>query len=538
VNTFTGAVNGAIQGWNARDYVPSEDFGWDTYRARSARYLINNRYYNNQAYNTINAYVAAMIYQKKLYKHIRGVRNPIASSIDFFVSKIYPGSLDMETAQTGAVPLQADKRIRDAIIALWDASNFATLRNIYVREGATSGDTFIKLVNDAQDGCIYQEIVPPAHVTSYKRDQQGNITYAVIEYLQYENTILNTMPFAYQEVIEADGYQTHTATYKNGKPHAYYSDENGKPLQEWDTDYGFVPLLLAQHTNLGLNSGACAFQTAIPKVDEINAQATLLDDQINKAVNVVWLMSGVGKGNGERGTDEPELTLNNDSKTNVNIIKAGKDARATALIADINIADALKNIESLESSLEREMPELALYKLWDAQQISGVAVNKLYDPVVSRVKLARSNYDDTLVRCHQMAISMGAYHGYPEYAGFGVDDYMLGNLTHSIKDRTVFDDTVERPQKLQALITVKDQPSEIAALILNELDYSEATIKKVVAQLDEQQAQADEAAARAFMQSALGSGDNGDEQETTSGGVQPRTVGNSSARPVEATSVP
>lgn len=513
MNTVRFGVQGALIGWNARDFVPSDAFGWDTYSARADRYQSYADYYNNTQHDgSINPYTAVMMHAKKMYKHTRGARTPVARSVDFFVGKVYIGSLDMETAETGAVPLQADRRIRDAVIHYWDASNWNTLKNIYVRNGAIKGDTFIKNVNDPIQGSIYGEILDPMHVTDYKLDNQGLITYAVIEYQMTENVNNSVRSWMYKEVIESDMQgETHFATYKNNQPFAYYKDENGKDIAEWDTDYGFVPISLAQHTNMGLQSGAACFHTALGKIDEINAQASLLNDQINKAVNVTWFMTGVGKGNGTDGSNEPEITLNNDSKTNVSMIKAGKDARATALIADINIEAALKVIESLEKSVEYELPENALHWLWEAQQPpSGVAMDKLYDPVISRVELARVNYDSATVNAQSQAIAMGAYHGYAEYRAFNVRDYWNGNLKHHIKDRPVFSDALGKQATITALGTVKDQPSKIAALMLNKMDYDEKTIKDVVAQLDEQQAAADEAAARAFMQSALGGDDNGD----------------------------
>jgi hypothetical protein len=537
MNTFSGAYNGALQGWNGRDFIPAEQWGWDTYPARNSRYTINEHYANNQAYASINSYVAAMIHQKKLYRDIRDVRNPSARIVDFNVAKMYPGALDMETAETGAIPIQGDKRIRQACIHFWDTSSFSTLKNIYVRDGATLGDVFIKLVNDPREGCIYGEILHPSKVTEYKRDKQGLVTYAVIEYIMRENVGTNSQQWSYKEVIETDGVETHFATYKNNTLHAYYTDENGKPIAEWDTGYGFIPLSMAQHDNRGLESGACSFFTSIPKIDEINDAASLLNDQIRNAVQIAFLMPGTSapRNDNTQSAGGAEITYNRDKRTNIPIIHAGKDATAIPLIADIDISAALKNIESMEAGLERENPVLAMYKLWDAQQISGVAVSKLYDPVVAIIKLARSNYDGTLVNAHQLAIAMGAYHGYPEYSEFGVEDYMNGNLKHTIKDRTVFDDSVEKPQKIQALTTIKDQPSKIAALILNELDYDQKTIKDVVAQLDEQQAAADEAAARAFMATALGSGNDGESEPSSQ--VQPPANGNGTAREVETASV-
>lgn len=489
MSAVRGAWSGAIQGWNERSFNPVEFSGWDTFNARAMRYTWNQHYYNNSVYSSINTGLRTLKEQHKLYRHIRGVRNPAARLVDLYIAKIYGGMLDLETAKSGAVPIQADDAIREAIIPLWKTSNFAANKTVYVRHGAMLGDVFIKLVDiDAQ--YVAMEFLHPGKVVELKRNARGDIEHAILEYDVEQDTYGVYKTYRYREEITTETF----ATFKDGKPHDYA--DTGKV--KWDNPYGFVPLVLAQHALTGLDFGMCAFHTSLRKIDELNSQASLLNDQIDKTVNVIHVVTGAKQ--------TATIDMDVDEKDEIPLIYlTNPDAKITPLLANLDIEGTLHNIEAMEMELERDMPELSLHKVRDSSQgMSGISIRLMYSDAISRITQVMSNYDSALCEAQAMAIAMSAYHRYDRYRNFSLEDYRNDNLDHTVKPRTIFDDELAKSQKVQALATVSEQPPAIARLTLLELGYDVDTVEMVIQSLDEHQQNQAVMTARGFAESVFG----------------------------------
>lgn len=503
MSAMNGAWNGAVQGWNEKSLDPVEFSGWDVYAARAFRYSLNAAYYNNTVYSELNAFVQTMKVKRNLYKFIRGVRNPVARLVDLYVAKVYGGALDFEQGIRGAVPLQADDALRQAIIQLWKQSDFATQKTAYVRHGAMLGDVAIKLADE--DGYVCMEFLHPGKVAQIEKDARGEITAAVLEYDVEEDTHGPYKTYRYREEITQEKF----ATYKDGR----LCDFAGTGTPEWDNPYGFVPLAIAQHQTTGLDFGQSAFHTSLRKIDELNDAASLLNDQIRKAVNVVWLFSGVQK---------KDVDTTPQTKDSIPILYGGENARAQALLADLNIDSALRNIESMEAELERDMPELSLHQVRGTSGISGLALELMYSDAISRITGSMANYDAALCKAQAMGVAMSAYHRYNGFTAFRLDDYRAGNLAHSINARTIFEDTVSKSQRVQALSAVAEQPPTIAKLTLKELGYDDETIVEVLRELNETRLNEAAAAARGFGESLFGTVNDG---QTTSPEQRPAAGG-------------
>lgn len=500
---FVSAAQGAITGWNA-DYNNPVDLGqWDTFNARQQRYTTNEAYYNNTVYDTLSTTAGQLKARGELYRFIRGVRNPAARLVDMYTAKIYGGTLDIETADTGAIPLSCDPKLAQAIIALWKASNWGTNKGLYVERGAMLGDTFILLVNDADTQKICMELVDPVKVREIKKDYQGNFTRVVLEYDVVEDTTAQMERYRYKKIIDLETI----ATFKNDKPYDYERGLYAEIGSKWTNPYGFVPIAQAQHHNRGLDSGACAFQTSIQKIDELNTNAALLNDQIKKAIQTNWAVFG-----GQAPRDGAAVDLTATKKDKGNFIYLAKEGSIAPLVFPLDITGALANIESLSNELEYDMPELALYKVRAVGLASGVAVKRMYDDAVTRINGAGMNYDDALARAQAMGVAMGAYHKYEPYKGFSLEDYAKGNLYHVIKERELFDETLDKQTKLMTLATLKDQPPAVAKLMMREMDYQEDDIDEVVTALEEKEEKDMEAAARGFSKSMFGDDDDGEEE--------------------------
>lgn len=511
MSALQGAWSGAVAGWQDSGNNAADFSDWDTFPARAQRYVNNTDYYNNRVYDTLASQSGALKTRQSLYRWIRGVHNPVARLVDLYPAKVYGGSLDLETGTTGAIPLVCKPPLAEAIIALWKTSNWGTEKTTFVWRGAMLGDTFIKLVNDASEQYVCMETLHPGKVNEWRKDASGSIIFMAIEYDVYEDTTATNTRYRYREEITPDGF----ATFKDGKPFAYY--EQGAT---WENPYGFVPVVHAQHHNLGLDSGASCFHTSRQKIDELNNAASLLNDQIAKVINPVWFATG-----GQRA----DIDLSQSARDSIPIVYGKTGATMTALVNNLDIVGARANIDSLIKEVEKDMPELTLYELRAQGLASGVAVKRMYEDAVNRIKGASGSYDAALAMAQSMGVAMGAYHRYAGYEGFRLEDFKRGNLYHVIKERSAFDETLDKQARIAALAQVKDQPPALARLTLRELDFDEATIEEVLAEMAEGAAQDAAAAARAFGKSMFGEDENGAQDnpdESTEGAQDTRYTAN------------
>ena len=115
--------------------IPQDWRGWDSYRNRLSRYEVYDGYYHNVAYHTIVSYSEMLKWTERLYKHVRGVYNPVQRLVELYVAKAYPGALDTEDATSGAIPITGteDDNLRQAIITLWQTSRWGMKKNYLTR---------------------------------------------------------------------------------------------------------------------------------------------------------------------------------------------------------------------------------------------------------------------------------------------------------------------------------------------------------------------------------------------------------------------
>lgn len=489
VSAAQGAWAGAQAGWSTASPIDAySPLTWDSYAARSARYNLNWGYYDNSVYGALLGQLTGVKGQGSLYKFIRMIYNPVPRLVNLRVAKIYGGALDLETGTEGAIPLATvEKKLALAIIATWKASNWGTHKNLFVRHGSIYGDNFIKCVNDDKRGQIIMEVLHPGKVTDFIRNYSGEIEYAVIEYIM-PKTALNER-YEKKEIITPEYFEY----YKDGKLYDYETNRFGDVGRK-KNPYGIVPISQVQDSNIGFKSGACCFYDGRDTINELNDAASLLSDGIRKAVRTNYVATGVATSD--------TIDLSQDVRDKVSVIKlSNKDAKFEALVTQLDIAGALENTRAIYNELEAKYPELSLHRMREGQTPSGVAVHMLWGDAGDRLEEAAGNYDDALARAQAMAIAMGAAHGYKDYKGFNVADYEKGNLTHTIKNRSMFNEQLDKQSRINTLALVASQPTEIQRLMLQEMDVDEETIDKIVAQTEEQEEKDMELAARGAMSS-------------------------------------
>lgn len=339
-----------------------------------------------------------------------------------------------------------NETLRPAIANVWKWSNWQIRKDVLGLWGSVMGDACIRIVDDPDRKKVYLSLLHPALLKIVDLDQWGNVKGYVIEETRYdprETEEQITRPnykrkkVTYQEIAERDGENVHYTTTLDGQPYAW-DDVSA----EWDEPYGFIPMVVIQHNNVGLEWGWSEFHPVVSKFREVDDLASKLSDQIRKMVDAPWLFAGVNnpKDKREIGTTHNAKTADRPEpgREEIPAIYGPVNASATPLVANLDISASSEYIQTILKDIERDYPELATDIKNVQGDISGRALRINRQPTEVKVSQRRATYDDCLVRAHQMAVAIGGMRGYEGFQGFDLTSYLAGKLDHSIGERPVF----------------------------------------------------------------------------------------------------
>lgn len=501
VMTTLSTARTAWVSYNQKDLLARA--GWDSYNARLSRYAIYEAYYDNTAYDAIETFSAKLKTDERLYKHIRGLYNPVKRENELYVANTYQGNIDAKALTEGALPLQFDNAaFEQALPNVLRWSNLGQQLDRYVQYAALYGDAFWWIVDDPQRERVRMELLHPSRVRDIQRDEVGNIRAAVIEYEreedpqleQYQPSRLGSLfekpPKVYLYTMKVtkvadtrrdpDAYGDGDVlfeTFKDGEPFAYYYTAEGLPLTKWYADYGFVPMKAAHFQPTADGWGKNSFYATRRKIDELNDQASIVDDTIRRVIEPLLKAKGV------RGASD--LNVSKEDRDALTIIYlSNAEGDIEALQIPVDLGSAAKNAESLLAEIERDMPLLALQRIRENGSLTAPGVRTGYSDAIAKVNSLRGNLDPALVGALQMACTIGAVRGYDGFGGFNINSYDNGDMELAISDRGVIHDSLSRTDKLALLTQLKDQPKAVARQMLKEGDYSPSVIKEILDEMD------------------------------------------------------
>lgn len=412
--------------------------------ARRIRYSILWAMYENTAYDKIHSWSVSYKTLKGLYKYIRNIYNPSYRIGEFWKGKLLGGVLDPlagdGTETPSALPIITDNdKLRPAIAKIWEWSNWQIKKDIFGLWTPVLGDGVIKIVDDPQREKVYMKPIHPGSLKDIELDAFGNVKAYVLEYKRDDPRAGKSGQVTYREVAERDGETTtvYFSTYLENALYAWDPDKGA----EWEEDYGFIPMVVLQHNDVGLDFGWSELYPGLSKFREVDDQASKLNDQIRKLVEGAWLIAGVTAPTakptttGETPTDEKPQPGREEMKI---LYSTNPDAKAHSLVSQIEIEQVSNNIKDLVAEIERDYPELKVDMANASGDISGRALRINRAPAEAKVLQRRPNYDNAIVRAHQMALTIGGMRGYPEFSGITVDSFQNGELNHSIGPRPVF----------------------------------------------------------------------------------------------------
>lgn len=448
--------------YDVGDFIPQTWRGWDDYNTRLARYEIFEGYYHNLAYHKIMQYAQQLKVTEQLYKHVRGVRNPVKRLCESIVSKVYGGALDTENGIAGAIPLQAENTaLIESVLQLWRDSAWGQKKSLYVRNGAIKGDSFIKIVDDVLSQQVRIEAVDPAKIKKLVKDNTGQIIYAELEY--YVRDTDKGINRLYCEVITPQQFQIFTReniyinNYLSGSvivPFPLLRNGRNELVSEWDNDYGFVPLVHVQHMDMGMQFGAPAIHGVLHKINELNDQASIVNDAMRNQSKLPLVSINAQVGTIDFGADRSTETVNTSDAPQKDTMRVlnltGPNADLRSLPPTLNVADALQMIVSGEDEIEKDMPLLALHRLRDSGNLTAPGVRSAYDDAIAQVQDIRGGYDTGLVTAHKMSafiMDKRRYEGAPGINGASWND---DGYDHQIAQRPVINDSLSLKEQLDA----------------------------------------------------------------------------------------
>ena len=416
---------------------PSQDVGEFTdFESRRLRYSILWSFFENTAYDNLHDWAVTYKTRYGLYRYIRDLYSPAQRIASFARDHIWGGSLDPEAGDDGCLPILTDNEaLRLPLATLWTWSNWGIVKDIMTLQGAVMGDAIIRIVDDIDTGKVYLEQIHPGTIAELDKDRFGNIKGYCIQERRLHPTTGKVVD--YKETCErGPGEEVVFRTYLGKVLYPWNGD-----TAEWGEPYGFVPMVHIQHNNVGLGWGQSEFHAAYSKINEANDQGSMLSDQIRKSINPKWFFAGVKAGTtGQQVTSTtPTASHPQPGREETDALYAtDPQAKAQPLVAPLDIPGALANITKIIEAIEAEYPELKFDELRTRGELSGVALRVARQPIETKVAQRRANYDNALVRAHQMAVAIGGFRGFPGFDGFGLDSFARGELNHSIGPRSVF----------------------------------------------------------------------------------------------------
>ena len=420
-----------------------ESESWDDWNARRVRYALQWASYCNDTYRVVHKNASAYKTTYALYKSIRSLRNPTYCIAEFQKSHIWGGPLSRDAGPTGAIPIYSDDpRLNECIADIWKWSQWQTNKDLTTLYGATLGDVGIRVV-DAVDR-VYLNVLSPDIIRDVDLDAYGNVRGYVLQEKRNHPENEN-LEVTYTEEVVRDGELVVFRTYLNNDLYAWPGNEDrkGNVVAEWSEPYGFVPLVMVKHSDLGFEFGFAETHVAQSRIRELDDLTSMLSDQIRKTINTPWLFTGI-KQNSSLSFGETAATTSSPEpwrEEHRAIYTTNDNAKAQALVAPLDIENVITHIDAIYGSLEADYPELRLNQVSPDTQISGRALRLARQPLEGRLLERRAVYDSKLEAALKMAIAIGGHRGI--YTGFDLGSYQKGDLDFKIAERPVFESDPE-----------------------------------------------------------------------------------------------
>lgn len=433
------------------------------------RYYLNNGLYDEvqQGLYDLNIWTEGMA----------PLRNPTFSVVEFYAARLWPEAKPPIVTNNEALRMGLDK--------VWKWSNWAARGRLAARYFAAMGDLFIKVaVKEETPGApkaVYLQVLDPRMVTALETDERGFLTSIRIDSSQTERDDGQSREMTTTEVwVKGEGMKRWVHERGRG------ADENelGAPAlvrTPADLQFDFIPIAHAPFRDIGEERGAAAILHALDKIDEANRMATRLHQMLFRYNKVTEVIEGQGTDAVGRPLPPPSVqgasavrgAQNDDSTVTVGsdrIVRLPAGWTWRQAVPAVDYSSALAVLMAHMGELERDLPELAYYRLRDKGELSGRAVRLLLSDAIDRAEEARGNGEAAIIRAAQMALTIAQDRRLIERIG----DYDSGALDFTIAERPILPVSgIERAEEAKTYIDAQVPPR----LALRKAGWSEEELK-------------------------------------------------------------
>jgi hypothetical protein len=284
-----------------------------------------------------------------LYRGLRPIYNPVRRAVDFYVGKIWPGSISedgrpLPQGVAPAVPLAADMApaLKGAVAQLLQWSNFQELKDQIVTWGAALGDLLVEGDDDVEGGKVRYRAYWPDDVL-YIVQQAGALKAYVLE---YKALTAEGQTYVYRKEVDKQVIRI----YHDG----YLQDEYANP-------HPFVFARWIRHKHVGADRGAPACSGTYHKIAHLMSLASHTHDQIHRTVEgSMVLATPAGRIVPISGAviDPNDPSTWKRDPAEALILQAPQGTSVAPLIQPLALGDALALMQDLMAEIEADLPVL------------------------------------------------------------------------------------------------------------------------------------------------------------------------------------
>jgi hypothetical protein len=445
--------------------------------------LLRTYYENNGLYDQLRLDLTHIGAERE---SLRPLRNPANRAVEFYAAKLWPGDLD-------ALEIKAEHAaIVTPIQQVWLWSNWRARKQVAARWFALYGDLPIKVVQSIDRARVYFQLVRPEYITDFSVDERDYFTAMRLDVPI--TRIIGGQERAHTRTEAWDKASDSYRVWEHDRPADTPLANLGAPIEtaSMTADFGidFVPFVMAKFRDIGDERGAGCFEHVLDKLDEANRLATRLHQMLFRHAGGMWALENPTMfDSAGRPVPPARVTKNADDEVEVGsekMLRLPGGYTLRSLVPEIQYEAALAILESHIQEMERDLPELAYYRLREQSELSGRAIRLLLTDLIDKALEARGNAVDALVRANQMALTIGKQAGIEGFGGVG--EYEAGDFTHTIGLPEIV--PLSEIEQLETLEKKRDVLSIPATILQQEAGYSDEEIAAIAeAQAVGQQAQ-------------------------------------------------
>jgi hypothetical protein len=368
------------------------------------------------------------------HEEMKPLRNPANRSVEFFVSNTLPGSVP------SALPIVTDNnRIVEPIQQVWKWEGFNQNKPKAIRWLSNLGDLFIQCVTSPNMDKVYRNFIKPTNVTLFQEDARGNIIKIRLD--------VRTSPMTWHtEIWTMEGMKVWENTLGEYQAEQSLPSTEIIPLSTWGID--FIPFVHIKFRDIGDLYGMGCFSHCLDKIDEVNRMATRMHVLMFRHNKPYWAVSANANDSEGKPLPPPSFKTSPEDLDDNALMRLPGTSKLDALIPDLDYNSYSLVVDKQLEEIEKDLPELAYYRLREQGELSGKAVRLLLGDALSRIKEARTNFEAGLIKSEIMVLTIGQRLGI--WSGLG--EYDNGDLDHEYKERELLavsiDEKAETMKKL------------------------------------------------------------------------------------------